>query len=76
MSDTDLHEKITDILNLTIAGRRVVPHSLREGLADELMELVKQQQVEALWGLHEYMGQFPDDLNLAVMYGRIKEMEG
>lgn len=30
---------------------------------------------EALWDLHEYMGQFPDDLNLAVMDERIKLIE-
>ena len=31
--------------------------------------------VEALYDLHEYMGQFPDDLNLAVMEERIKLIE-
>jgi len=29
---------------------------------------------QSLYDLYEYMGQFPDDLNLAVMYERIKEM--
>ena len=31
--------------------------------------------VEALYDLYEYMGQFPDDLNLAVMEERIKLIE-
>jgi len=36
---------------------------------------VAERVNEALWGLHEYMSQFPNDLNLAVMYERIKEIE-
>ena len=36
---------------------------------------VKALIVEALYDLYEYMGQFPDDLNLAVMEERIKLIE-
>lgn len=40
--------------------------------AGNLAYLIEQEVAEALWDLHEYMGQFPDDLNLAVMSDRIK----
>lgn len=41
----------------------------------DLKEVIYNIRNEALWDLHEYMGQFPDDLNLAVMDERIKEIE-
>lgn len=41
----------------------------------DLKEVIYNIRNEALRDLHEYMGQFPDDLNLAVMDERIKEIE-
>ena len=40
----------------------------------ELLQHVHNMIERSLYDLYEYMGQFPDDLNLAVMYERIKEM--
>lgn len=37
-----------------------------------IMGLVNKTVENELWDLYEYMGQFPDDLNLAMMYERIK----
>ena len=42
---------------------------------DKATHQIQALIVEALYDLHEYMGQFPDDLNLAVMYERIKLIE-
>lgn len=56
--------------------------------AEEIMEMGHTSGIKAiialvnkaveieLWDLHEYMGQFPDDLNLAVMYERIRSVLG
>ena len=44
-------------------------------MEDKMDNSVKALIVEALYDLYEYMGQFPDDLNLAVMEERIKLIE-
>lgn len=37
-----------------------------------IIDLVDKTVENELWDLYEYMGQFPDDLNLTIMYERIK----
>lgn len=46
-----------------------------EDMVKAILNWHRKQAVQALWDLHEYMGQFPDDLSLAVMHDRIKLME-
>ena len=52
---------------------------IRNGYAKEgklqATKAVEALIIKELYDLHEYMGQFPDDLNLAVMHERIKLIE-
>lgn len=41
----------------------------------DIMAEVNKHSIQTLWDLYEYMGQFPDALNLATMYERIKLLE-
>ena len=50
-------------------------HYLDNGGEEAATHQIQALIVEALYDLYEYMGQFPDDLNLAVMEERIKLIE-
>ena len=72
-------QKLDEILRRLLVGK---PHTtVLDRIDDAKAEIeslidaaIAEAEREALYDLYEYMGQFPDDLNLAVMYERIKEV--
>jgi len=65
-----MDNSVVDIVHKINTG-----HYLDNGGEEAATHQIQALIVEALYDLHEYMGQFPDDLNLAVMYERIKLIE-
>jgi len=65
-----MDNSVVDIVHKINTGH-YLDHGGEKAATHQIQALI----VEALYDLHEYMGQFPDDLNLAVMYERIKLIE-
>jgi len=68
------------IPEILLQYRAELKHGLNElagnGTAlDQAKQAIEALITKELYDLHEYMGQFPDDLNLAVMHERIKLIE-
>lgn len=78
MNNEQLQKELRDLYKRTIdpidPDRQYIDFLVEKSM-EYMDEYTNKKVIEELWYLHEYMGQFPDDLNLAVMYERIKLIE-